>query len=56
MFLRVVHPREMQGTVGMSTLRELMMADSLPNKSDYKNMCSGLASLTQPVIIHPDKT
>ena len=32
------------------------MADGLPNKSDDKSICNLAASLTQPVIIYPDKT
>ena len=40
----------------MYTRREPMMASSPPNKSDRKNMYNLLASLTQPVIIYPDKT
>ena len=40
----------------MAALQEPMKTNSPPNKSDYKNMDNLLVSLTQPVIIHPDKT
>ena len=56
MFVRLADPREITGTVGMYVLRVPMMAIRPPNKSDRKNVCNLLASLTQPVIIYPDKT